>query len=166
MWVPKSNGKTTLAATMALCTTFTEEVRDLPPGPAARGGGQHRSQSRYPACTCDPHALSQLAQRVRNDGYPMLKYRATTLNFSKPTKHPGCADARRLERGGSPVARWCIGKVVGHYDRRGNIYPNKARNEAKIDRAIATIMAPARLNGDRSAAGPSYRERSDRKSVV
>jgi phage terminase large subunit-like protein len=47
----------------------------------------------------------------------------------------------RLVHDGSPVARWCIGNVVGHYDARSNVYPRKARPESKIDCAIAMIMA-------------------------
>jgi phage terminase large subunit-like protein len=93
-------------------------------------------------CAYDPYALLQLSQRMRNDGYPMTEYRATTLNFSEPTK---LLDALmregRIDQDGSPVARWCIGNVVGHYDKRSNVYPNRARPEAKIDCAIATIMA-------------------------
>jgi phage terminase large subunit-like protein len=56
--------------------------------------------------------------------------------------HYGVLAATRLcGHDGSPVARRCIGNLVGHYDRRGNINPNKARYEANIDCAIATIMA-------------------------
>jgi phage terminase large subunit-like protein len=104
-----------------------------------------RDQSRLfdiRACAYDPYALLQLSQRMRNDGYPMVEYRATTLNFSEPTK---LLDALmregRIDHDGSPVARWCIGNVVGHYDKRSNVYPNRARPEAKIDCAIADIMA-------------------------
>jgi hypothetical protein len=90
---------------------------------------------------------------MRNDGYPMIEYRATTLNFSEPTK---LLDALmrdgRIHHDGSQVARWCISNVVGHYDKRSNIYPNKARPEAKIDCAIATIMALGASLGSRSMA--------------
>ena len=94
------------------------------------------------ACAYDPYALLQFSQRMTNDGFPMFEYRATTLNFSEPTK---MLDALmrdgRLEHDGSPVARWCIGNVVGHYDRRGNVYPTKPRLQSKIDCAITDIMA-------------------------
>jgi phage terminase large subunit-like protein len=93
-------------------------------------------------CAYDPYALMQLSQRLRNEGLPMVEYRATTLNFSEPTK---LLDALmregRLDHDGSPVARWCVGNVVAKADARGNIYPKKPRLEAKIDCAIATIMA-------------------------
>lgn len=67
------------------------------------------------------------------------RYTYVGLREDKPNA-PGCCNGR-LEHDGSPVARWCIGNVVGHYDRRRDIYPNRARKEAKIDCAIATIMA-------------------------
>jgi phage terminase large subunit-like protein len=94
------------------------------------------------SCAYDPYALMQFSQRARNEGLPMVEYRATTLNFSEPTKMlDALMRERRLDHDGSPVARWCIGNVVGHYDRRGNVYPNKPRLEAKIDCAITDIMA-------------------------
>jgi phage terminase large subunit-like protein len=94
------------------------------------------------ACAYDPYSLMQMSQRLKNDGYPMVEYRATVLNFSEPTKTlDALMREGRIEQDGSPVARWCIGNVVGHFDRRGNIYPTKARPEAKIDCTVATIMA-------------------------
>jgi phage terminase large subunit-like protein len=94
------------------------------------------------ACAYDPYALLQLSQRMRNDGYPMVEYRSTVLNFSEPTKLlDQLMREGRIEHDGSPVARWCMSNAVGHYDRRGNIYPTKPRPELKIDCTIATIMA-------------------------
>ena len=62
----------------------------------------------------------------------MVEYRASLLNFSEPTK---LLDALmrdgRLVHDGSPVARWCVSNVVGHYDARGNVYPRKAPREVK-----------------------------------
>ena len=37
-------------------------------------------------CGYDPYALMQFSQNMRNEGYPMLEYRMTTLNMSEPTK--------------------------------------------------------------------------------
>jgi phage terminase large subunit-like protein len=94
------------------------------------------------ACGFDPYQLLQLSQRMTNEGLPMIEYRATVLNFSEPTKQlDALMREGRIEQDASPVARWCLGNVVGHYDRRDNVYPNKPRVEAKIDCAIADIMA-------------------------
>ena len=94
------------------------------------------------ACAYDPYALMQFAQRMQNDGFPMIEYRASVLNFSEPTKMlDALMREGHLEHDASPVALWCIGNVVGHYDRRSNVYPTKPRLDAKIDCAIADIMA-------------------------
>jgi phage terminase large subunit-like protein len=90
----------------------------------------------------DPYALLQFSQRMRNDGYPMVEYRSSVLNFSEPTKLlDQLMREGRIEHDGSPVARWCVSNTVGHYDRRGNVYPTKAREDQKIDCTVATIMA-------------------------
>jgi phage terminase large subunit-like protein len=102
----------------------------------------------------------QLSQRMRNDGYPMTEYGATMLNFSEPTT---LLDALmregRIDRDGSPVARWCMSNVTGHYDARGNVYPRKARPESKIDCAIATIMALGTSIPSEDHSGEIYRGR-------
>jgi phage terminase large subunit-like protein len=112
------------------------------------------------AIAYDPYALMQLSQRLRNEGLPMIEYRATTLNFSEPTK---LMDALmrdgRLEHDGSPVARWCIGNVVGHYDARSNVYPRKPKPEVKIDCAIATIMALGAALTAEAGSDEIYRDR-------
>jgi len=94
------------------------------------------------ACGYDPYALMQFSQEMTNDGYPMLEFRMTTRNLSEPTKMlDALMRAGRLEQDANPVARLCVGNVVGHYDARGNVYPRKPRIEAKIDAAITTIMS-------------------------
>jgi phage terminase large subunit-like protein len=112
------------------------------------------------ARACDPYALLQLSQRMRNDGYPMTEYRATTLNFSEPTK---LLDALmregRIAQDGSPVARWCMSNVTGHYDARGNVYPKKNRVELKIDCAVATIMALGASIAAESRSDEIYKDR-------
>jgi phage terminase large subunit-like protein len=49
--------------------------------------------------------------------------------------------ARRLRHDDNPVLTWCLGNVVGKADRRGNLYPTKARPDRKIDAAVALMMA-------------------------
>jgi phage terminase large subunit-like protein len=116
-------------------------------------------------CVYDPYALLQFSQRMQNDGFPMLEYRATTLNFSEPTKMlDALMREDRIAQDGSPVARWCIGNVVGHYDRRGNVYPTKARAEAKIDCAITDIMALGAILADE--AETNYIYSGDRELLV
>ncbi|MBL6081903.1 hypothetical protein JMJ56_28365 [Belnapia sp. T18] len=47
----------------------------------------------------------------------------------------------RLQHDGKPMLELCISSVVSKPDRRGNLYPTKARPEQKIDAAVALIMA-------------------------
>jgi phage terminase large subunit-like protein len=104
----------------------------------------------------DPWASTYLAQRLAEQGVPMVEFRSSTANFSEPTKELDAAmRAGRLRHTGNGPLTWCIGNVVGHEDARGNIYPKKARPENKIDGAIALIMGIARVMQD---GGPSVYE--------
>ena len=106
----------------------------------------------------DPWAATQLSQRLREQGVPMIEYRATTQNFSEPTKELDAAiRSGRLSHDGNPVLSWCIGNVVGHYDARSNVYPRKFRPEQKIDAAITVIMAIG-LQLHTEPVGPSVYE--------
>ena len=101
----------------------------------------------------DPWASTQLAQRLRAEGVPMIEFRATTQNFSEPTKELDAAmRSGRLRHDGNPVLEWCISNVVGRYDARGNVYPRKEREENKIDGAIALIMTIGRATVAESTA--------------
>ena len=52
--------------------------------------------------------------------------------------------AERVRDDPDPALGWCLGNVVGMADRRGNLYPAKARPERKIDAAVALVMAIGR----------------------
>jgi phage terminase large subunit-like protein len=104
----------------------------------------------------DPWAATYLAQRLVEQGVPCVEFRATTANFSEPTKELDAAmRAGRIQHDGNGPLAWCIGNVVGHYDARGNVYPRKPRPENKIDAAVALIMGIARVM---SGPGPSIYE--------
>jgi phage terminase large subunit-like protein len=45
---------------------------------------------------------------------------------------------------GNPVMTWALSNVVGHFDRKDNVYPTKERNENKIDPVLSLIMALSR----------------------
>ena len=83
----------------------------------------------------------------------MIEFRATTQNFSEPTKELDAAmRSGRLRHDENPVLEWCISNVVGRYDARGNVYPRKEREENKIDGAIALIMTIGRATVAESTA--------------
>lgn len=96
----------------------------------------------------DPWNATQLAQRLQEAGVPMVEMRPIMANMSEPTKEFDAAmRARRVRHAGDGVLTWCVGNVVGQHDVVGNVRPNKPRNriEAKIDAAVAVIMALGRL---------------------
>lgn len=104
----------------------------------------------------DPWGATQFAQRLNGEGVPVFEFRATTQNFSEPTKELDAAmRSGRIRHDGNPVLEWGIGNVVGHYDARSNVYPRKARPEQKIDPAIAAIMGIARAMGEAPAINVS-----------
>ncbi len=107
----------------------------------------------------DPYMLQQLSQRMLNEGLPMLEYRATVLNFSEPTKLLGAAMLeQRITHNGNPVLRWCVGNVVGHYDARQNVYPRRGNEFAKINAAIALVMAFGAMLNDEAETAEIYKD--------
>ena len=61
--------------------------------------------------------------------------------------------AGQVHHSGDPVLAWALSNVVGHFDRRDNVYPKKERLENKIDPVVATIMALGRamMGGSRKS---------------
>jgi len=113
----------------------------------------------------DPWAATQFAQRMLGQNVPMVEFRATTQNFSEPTKELDAATrAGRIEHDGDPVLEWAIGNVVGRYDARSNVYPRKSREENKIDPAVALIMTIGRCLAAREEIS-SYNNPATRSSI-
>src|SRR5829696_2945780 len=85
-----------------------------------------------------------MSQGLGTEGVPMFDFRTTTQNLS-PAANEQDAVTRsgRLAHDGNPVLAWCVGNVVGHEDRRGNLFPTKQR-DGKIDAAVALLMAIGR----------------------
>jgi phage terminase large subunit-like protein len=93
----------------------------------------------------DPWQSTQMAQRLGAEGLQVAEFRATTQNFSPAVIELDAAmRSGRLRHDGNPALEWCVGNVVGKMDRRGNLYPTKARPETKIDAAVALMMAVGR----------------------
>jgi phage terminase large subunit-like protein len=91
------------------------------------------------------------------EGLPMVEYRQSVMTMSEPTKElDALMRDGRIEHDGNPVLTWCLSNVVGHYDRKDNVYPTKQRPEYKIDGAIALIMALGRAIGDNGEGSGLY----------
>lgn len=101
----------------------------------------------------DPWNATQMKQRLMARGVPVFDMRPTMANMSEPTKEFDAAmRSHRLHHDGNGVLTWCVGNVVGQYDVVGNVRPNKPRHrlDAKIDSAVAVIMALGRIVGTES----------------
>jgi phage terminase large subunit-like protein len=84
----------------------------------------------------------------------MFDFRTTTQNLSPAINELDAAmRSRRLRHDGHPVLSWCIGNVVGREDRRGNLFPAKAR-ENKIDAAVALLVAVGRAQASEASLQP------------
>lgn len=122
-------------------------------------------QFRILSVAYDPWAATQFAQRMMAQNVPMVEFRATTQNFSEPTKELDAAmRGNRIQHDGDPVLTWAIGNVVGRYDVRSNVYPRKSRAENKIDPAIALIMTIGRCLANQEADS-QYNSPTTRSSI-
>ncbi len=90
----------------------------------------------------DPWQATQLASELTEQGCPMVEVRNSVQNFSEPMKTiEALVMSGRLHHPDDPIFNWCVSNVVCHRDAKDNIYPNKLRNENKIDLVVALIMA-------------------------
>jgi phage terminase large subunit-like protein len=90
----------------------------------------------------DKFSAHQFSTRGMEKGWPMVEVGATVANFSEPTKKLEALIAEgKIHHCGDPLFAWEISNVVGHYDRKDNVFPVKERAENKIDGPISLIMA-------------------------
>jgi phage terminase large subunit-like protein len=107
----------------------------------------------------DPAGAKQILDHMQAAGLPMVEMRPIVTNFSEPTKLLDALIADgKITHDGNPVLAWELSNVVGHYDRKDNVYPvkPKERPENKIDGVIALIMALARAMVQAAPKQPSY----------
>jgi phage terminase large subunit-like protein len=90
----------------------------------------------------DPHQATMMVTTMTKEGFPVVEYRPIVLNFSEPMKElDALTKARTIAHGGCPVMEWEISNVVAAPDKKDNVYPNKPREEAKIDNPVALMSA-------------------------
>lgn len=90
----------------------------------------------------DKFSAHQFATRMQDEGFPMVEVGATVANFSEATKRlDALISEGKIQHNGDPILAWEMSNVVGHYDRKDNVFPVKERPENKIDGPIAIIMA-------------------------
>ena len=90
----------------------------------------------------DPHQANYFVTTAMKAGYPMIEYRQIVLNMSEPMKTlDALTRSGAIAHGGCAVMEWQLSNVVAQVDKKDNVYPNKPGPEAKIDSAVALIMA-------------------------
>lgn len=66
---------------------------------------------------------------------------------------------RRLNHGGNPVLRWNVDNLAVRIDQAGNMMPDKATSQGKIDGIVALVMAIDRALRHKDAQVPDYASR-------
>lgn len=90
----------------------------------------------------DPFQATQLSTEMQAQGLPMLQVPQTVRQMSEPMKEiAGLIMQGRIRHDGNPVLGWCMANTIAKVDAKENVYPRKARDENKIDGAVAMIMA-------------------------
>jgi phage terminase large subunit-like protein len=109
----------------------------------------------------DPHQATMMVTTMVKEGFPVVEYRPIVLNFSEPMKElDALTKARTIAHGGCPVMEWEMSNVVATLDKKDNVYPNKPRDEAKIDNAVALMSAlGVAMKGQEEEFSSVYEER-------
>ncbi|KND30094.1 terminase large subunit [Streptomyces stelliscabiei] len=97
----------------------------------------------------DPWNASQLTNDLVSERAPMVKVRQGFQTMSPVLKEiqrltlQGTPEVPALRHGGHPVVRWCVDNLAVVMDPAGNVKPDKANSNDKIDgvSALATAMA-------------------------
>ena len=108
----------------------------------------------------DPWQATMLANHLLEDGAPMVELRQTVQNMSEAMKEfEALVIDGRFHHNGDPVLAWMVSNVVAHLDKKDNIYPNKEREQNKIDGPVAIIMALARAVVSQNEGPSVYEDR-------
>jgi len=108
----------------------------------------------------------QLAMELADEGLKVVGMGQGFLSMAAPMKEfERRLLARGLHHGGNPVLRWMAGNVAVKQDPAGNLKPDKAASQGKIDGIVALVMALDRLmrHGD---ANHQYRDAGELLSVL
>lgn len=101
----------------------------------------------------------QLAMELADEGLKVMGMGQGFLNMAAPMKtFERMLLDHRLNHGGNPVLRWMASNVAVKEDPAGNLKPDKAESQGRIDGIVALVMALDRW--ERNENGPSvYEER-------
>jgi len=91
----------------------------------------------------DPWNARELSTQLMNDdGLPMEEFRQGFKSFAEPCQRfEQLVISGKINHLNNPVLKWMISNVVCEVDPAGNVKPNKAKSNEKIDGIVASIMA-------------------------
>lgn len=105
----------------------------------------------------DPTYAKQIKDHLETRGIVMVEVRPLVLNFTAAVYKLGALIAEgKIHHNGDPILAWMLSNVVGHYDRKDNVYPTKGPDKKPIDGAVALIMALARAMIGETSKEPEY----------
>lgn len=88
----------------------------------------------------------QLSQELADEGLKVFGMGQGFLSMAAPMKDfERRLIAKKLHHGGNPVLKWMAGCVSVRQDPAGNLKPDKATSQGKIDGIVALIMSLDRL---------------------
>ena len=90
---------------------------------------------------------TQIATQLQNDGLTVVPFGQGFRDMSAPTTDlEALLMGKRIRHGGNPVLRWMADNVSVKQDPAGNLKPDKAKSNGRIDGIVALIMALGRAN--------------------
>jgi len=90
---------------------------------------------------------TQLATQLQQEGLTVVPFGQGYRDMTAPTKDlEALLMGKRIRHGGNPVLRWMADNVSVKQDPAGNLKPDKAKSNGRIDGIVALIMALGRAN--------------------
>ncbi len=100
---------------------------------------------------------SQLIIDLTEDGCPCVPVGQGFKTMSPATKEfETLILSGKIRHNGDPVLRWMMSNVVLTFDPAGNVKPNKAKSNEKIDGIVACIMALSEAMENKNKGGSAY----------
>ncbi|AZF90289.1 MAG: terminase large subunit [Phage 5P_3] len=102
----------------------------------------------------------QLSMELADEGISLFGMGQGFLSMAVPVKEfeRRLLD-KKLNHGNNPILRWMAGNVAVKTDPAGNLKPDKAESQGKIDGIVALIMAIDRAMRHQAEGGSVYDER-------
>ena len=93
----------------------------------------------------DPFQATMLVTELMDASVPVVEVRAIVPNFSEPMKElDALIRSGQIHHNGDLPFTWMLSNVTGKHDKKDNVYPNKSRDDNKIDGPVALMMALGR----------------------